>query len=311
MIRSLLPLSLVALLAGCPLGFSKDLVEDSNAQVIVTGLLPDELVRLTIDGVRKEAAPFDDAPLVIHLALPVGEHLGELEIRGAGEPRCAEVRLTLADEEDRDAASVDARTAPLCVAPDGDGGPDDGGAEDGGAEDGGAGDDGGPIDGGPIDSGPIDSGPIDGGPIDSGPLDGGPIDSGPERVFVQLEETTTLSACIPPLCDVVTTVAAEGQVSFLELGNPLVSGSVDPADVSALAEDALSPEADLLFAGNDPDCPQPRPGGLDAVHLERRFLEGAAMTPLTEDIDVSGCTTGIAWTLRQRLAFLRSLALGL
>lgn len=276
----------LAAASGC-LGRAEDLVDDSNARVFITGAAAGDVISVEVADERRELTALDAEPLVVYLQLEEGEHNGLLRVEREP-PRCVSFVLLLDDESDEDDASADVRSAAPCDDPaDGDAG------------------DGGPEDGGP-DAGPVpDAGPS---PDDAGPA---PDDAGPDpSVFVHLAERLPVEPCLGVLCVETTRVDADGRVTFIDVTAVEVSGQVSAADVEAAALATLSAEADALFEGEDPQCPQPRPDELVGIELERRFRAPGEDVDVVETVGVAGCG-GVADELRARLAFLRLLALGL
>lgn len=281
---ALCALSLAAL-AGC-LGRAEDLIDDANARVIITGARPaDELVVAVADE-RRAIRAADEELIVVYLQLEAGEHEGVVRLE-AVPARCAGFSLSVGEDSEVDIASVDLRDARPCGDP---------AAEPG---DGGQGDD---------DAGSdADIGADAGfGDNDAG---NGPV-SPPSDVFLYLEEKSAVEPCVGLLCLQVTNVDGDGVVRWIDLTAAEVSGEVSPSDVDALAAAALSDGAEQLFAGADPECPQPRPLSLALDELERSYVPAGEEVAVVETVGIAGCS-GVAAQLRARLDFLRQLALDL
>ncbi len=299
-------LCLLCAAAGGCLGRAQDLLDDVNAQLIITGSAPGDALSVSVGEERWDVLGGEEDPIVVYLSLPPGSHDGEVRVRRQP-ARCASFTVTLADERSSDVVSVDLRDAVPCEpGADGGGGDPDAGFDAG--QDAGAG-----VDAGQDGDAGSDTGSADDAGFDAGVPQGG--DAGPDPpplvdVFLHLEEGLTVDPCLELLCLQVTRVEADGRVFWLDLVAAEVSALVPLADVAALAAATLSEEADALFAGEDPDCPQPRPLGVAGIELERRYLPAGEATAVIETVGVAGCS-GVADELRARLAFLRQLALGL
>lgn len=268
----LLATSLLLALTGCVFGTSSSLVDEAGAEVWVVGLVGDERVTLELEDLSRAADADGRDTLTFYLALAPGPHEGTVRIDGDAS-RCAALVLDV-DEGGADVAAVDARTAPLCApAP---------------------------------DAGPDDAGPPDAGPPEE---DAGPGDAGPAQRALELfvETEVVVLPCLNDDCDIVTIIESSGVVEVEELALAPASGTVSPADLDAFAAAALSPDADALFAGLDPSCPQG--GALDGIVTLRRVWRGPDDTLRDETVDVSTCATGEAAALRARVALLRTLAL--
>lgn len=144
-------------------------------------------------------------------------------------------------------------------------------------------------------------------PQDAGTGDGGAEDAGADDVrFVYLREEELLVDCQGSGCVAVrVTVDNDGRLGASDGSNGEREASVPEAELAALVEAATAPEADALFAGEDPACAEPRPDPAGLVFLERRTRRASGMgATITERVDVSGCV-GVALELRLRLRLLR------
>ena len=294
-----LVLLLAALSTTACLRGSGDLVAGTNARVIVTGLVPGDAVLVEVGAVSRAAIATTDDPLVVYLELENGVYEGRATLAHGAHDLCATFDLDV-EPFDVDVASIDVATAHPCTI-DLDGGVDDAGDDDAGEE--------------PFDAGAfVDAGAVDGGPRDAGaPDDAGPTppDAGQIReppVLAAFAEDVDPLTCVVGVCLIRTSILDDGTVAYTALGAATIEAQIGIADVEALAARALSDDADALFAGQDPTCPQPRPAlSLDQATL-RRTIDGPDDDGVEETIDVTGCDEGIAKELRVRVRQLRELA---
>ncbi|MBI1945472.1 MAG: hypothetical protein HYS27_07235 [Deltaproteobacteria bacterium] len=262
--------------AGCRVGPSSSLLDDANVQVVVAGLDGGEALTIDVDDQHRR---LDQAPadvVVVYLTLPEGVHRGLATIAPSDVPaRCAPFDVEVLDGDERTVVAVAADRAPPCA----------------------------PIDAGP-DAGEPDAGEPDAGEPDAGEPDAGEPDAGPPPdVFVRLEEEEQVVGCIIPPCARITTVTADGTITYVDQGAAPRTGLLDALDLRALAARSLSAEADALFAGADAACPQLPP--LDGLVVLRRTYDPGTGA-VQEQADVSLCVTGVAVDLRARLALARA-----
>jgi len=213
----------------------------------------------------------------------------------AGEPDAGE------DAGTPDAGDVDAGV---------DAGPIDAGDVDAGDVDAGldAGDVDAGLDAGDVDAGDVDAG-FDAGDVDAGDVDAGDVDGGtPVRTFVSFTEDVRIGLCIVEPCHVITTVSADGTITYANQADEPLLGVVSALDLEALLVDVLDPSVDALFAGDDPLCGEPPPGALDTVVLNRVTDEGV-IVDLSKD--TSGCLSTVVLSLRLRMSLLRLAAFGI
>jgi hypothetical protein len=268
--RRALPALLVVALAlpsACLWRGVDDLTDESNTELIVTGLeAGDRLaVELGEERVEQTVAETDGDRISIFGSLPPGEHSATVEHERAGERACGELEFDV--EQGAEATlSVDVRSLEECDEDDED----------------------------PPDEPEPDAGPGDDPP--SVILDGR---------FVHLEETSSESGCTDSCEETTVRVDDEGDVRVE--GPEAFEGSLPAAELVALAALAVSPEADALFAGDDPDCPLASPPpDEDPVELERRVRDTETGDESTERVDATGCE-GFAERLRERLELAASL----
>lgn len=332
---------------GCLPGAEDVHVGLTGVELSVSGLEDTDVARVIADAVATEhAAPVGGGALELLITLPPGAHRVSVEVERGLRALCQQADVDLeqgeletllmdvrtfsaCDDEPVDDAGTSADAGSECSDVDdcepADAGSDGGvvtgdagePAEDGGepAEDAGeaCGDEGECHgDAGAVD----DAGGGDGdgdGDGDGEPPDGGDGDAQADAgvagpVFDSLREEVHLADCDGGDCVETTRVKAEGEVSFRNANGEESEGAVGPSDIDALAADVMSEDADRLFAGDDPGCPLVAPPAGDRVYLERRLASAGEDDEVVESVDVTGCT-GLAATLRARVAFLRSLAL--
>ncbi len=298
--RALVALALGGVaLGGCRFGPASSVLDGANVEIVVAGTADGDPVHVDFGGEVRDAVAGNANPLVVYLTLDVGEHRGSLSV-GAGDAAvCAAL-----DGDVGDGVTVlafDARQLPRCAAPDA--GEPDAGEPDAGEPDAGEPDAGEP-DAGEPDAGEPDAGEPDAGEPDAGEPDAG-VDTG---TFVAMSETVNDAVCVDLPCRVLTTVSSLGTVTVVDHANPATSGDIDGADLLATALQVTGSDADTLFAGDDPLCPQILANLAGLVILERTVEDPPGSdTTRTDTVDVSLCTTGIAHTLRARLELLRSL----
>ena len=108
---------------------------------------------------------------------------------------------------------------------------------------------------------------------DAQPCQGDVVDGGPVAIDTGLVHLRTEE--YPGGCDgngclsLRITVDSSGSLGFTE-GGESGQAEVPEEDLRILAEQAMSAEADVLFAGEDPACLQPRPEPSEQALLERR-----------------------------------------
>lgn len=283
--------ALPLLLSGCLHG-SDDLVAGTNARVVVTGLDAGDAVVVRVDDDVKRAFARSADPLVVYLSLGEGEHEGSARIERGGRSVCASFVLEVDGNDDFEIAAIDARLAPTCPVE----GRDDAGAPD----DAGVPDD---------DAGTVDAGPVDGGaPQDDA---GFPFeDAGatfPVERMASFSEEVDPTSCVLGACLVTTTIDESGEVAYTAGAAATIHATVGAADLAALEARVLHDDVDALFAGEDPQCPQPRPTLSVDVATLRRAIRVGDDAPVVESVDVTGCG-GVASELRVRVRHVRELA---
>jgi len=326
---------------GCIFGTSASLLAEANTQLIITGVAVGDVVDVEVSDVVRSLVVDERSPVVMYLDLAQGQHDGALRWSRGGDERCFTFVVDVDNEDEGTSTSVDVRSALPCTpTPISDAGMPDAGVPDAGdpIPDAGPTDGGGDMDAGiviDIDAGlivdagveldaglsPADAGSPDvdaGSPdIDAGevfdagvPTDAGlATDAGVDATtLIRLEVTEQLVfPCTLPPCDIITTIEADGAVSVQELALVEQNGTVPGADIDLFSQTLLSAEADALFAGADPSCPQPRGVQLENITLVRTRLVNSVEED--DSVDVSGCDAGIAADIRARVVFLRTLAL--
>ncbi len=128
------------------------------------------------------------------------------------------------------------------------------------------------------------------------------------RLFVRIDELVVRDPCLLLACETTTSVSSDQQMTVvLDLAIPLSVG-LGFADYDELVTLAMSTEADTLFAGDDPLCPQPRPDAAVETTLTRHITVNGV--PVDESVDVQGCD-GVGPELSALLSLLRADLLGL
>jgi hypothetical protein len=224
--------------------------------------------------------------VVLLVALADGDHHGALRV---GSPaRCVDLDVAV-QEGVRTVLAVDASRLDPCD-------PDEAEAGDAGIDD--------------DDAGFPDAGFPDAGFPDAGFPDAGFPDAGPDPLvgFVAAVLIDQEPLCVGDDCDLVTRVDADGNVTVTPPTGPVREGTLLPLDLAALAAQILGGDADALFAGDDPLCPQE---DLDGAVLLRRELDpdvGEGDDVVTHEVDISDCAQGTAQELRLRLLLARMFA---
>jgi hypothetical protein len=319
-------MGLVALSVGapaCPVGPSSLVSANSNVAVVLFRLRAGDFVSMRVDDVERALVANDSTAITVLFEVETGLQRGRVVHHRNGLARCGGFDVVV-DDAGREEVVVDVESMALCVADD-DAGVDDAGADDSGVpedagepRDAGVDDAGEEIDGGEdLDAGDeLDGGDgqdageePDGGSADAGFSDAGEPDAGPPPVlFVLFREDLRLGLCLIEPCHVITTVLADGTITYENQDAEPQEANLPLSDLLALVDVLLSDTVDLLFAGEDPLCPDPSPGGVDTV-LFQRVLD----VPPIEDVtkDVSGCLSTTVLGLRTRMSTLRLLAFGI
>lgn len=316
-------LSLFALaLMGCPWRGVEDLIGDAAVVIVVTGVRPGDSVALDVGGRLSRVTVTEGEALSLYLDVPAGDHRVALRHERRAEASCVSFDVHAVAGAST-TYGTDVRLLSPCGPggeadagpdPEGDGGEpeDDDGGEGEGERDGGEPDDN-EDDGGEqeVDAGDaddeLDGGDADGSDVDDEDEDGGLLPSSTQ--LSRLREVSVAEGCTDSCEPEQTDIEGDGSAYYVDADGQSFEAALSPPDLAAVVSAALSTAADLLFAGDDPECPLAQPPAADTVQLERRvrLVEGGEEIHLTERVDVTGCG-GIAASLREHLAEARDLA---